>query len=185
MLIWIVGLAGSGKTTLGRELVRQMRCRGMPTVLIDGDDVRSVLSPELGHSIDDRRTNGDRIVRLGAWLVEQQINVVVCILSIFKDHREWNRMNIKEYFEIYMDVPMEVLEQRDQKRLYSRAAQGRIENVVGFDIDFKPPDDPNMVVGHLRTQAECKETAKRVLTSALQSVANDDVAGRFQSPGDE
>ena len=43
---------------------------------------------------------------------------------------------------------MEVLISRDQKALYSRANRKEITNVVGVDIPFKPPLNPDLVVNN-------------------------------------
>ena len=43
MVIWLTGLAGSGKTTVGRHLYALWKPRAPNTVLVDGDDVRRIL----------------------------------------------------------------------------------------------------------------------------------------------
>ena len=35
---------------------------------------------------------------------------------------------------------------RDPKELYKKALDGEMPNVVGIDIEFKPPKNPDMVV---------------------------------------
>lgn len=74
------------------------------------------------------------------------VNVVIAALSIFPDLRRWNRENINSYFEVFLDVPLEVIEKRDPKKLYERARKGQIQNVVGVDIPFEPPREADLTI---------------------------------------
>lgn len=146
MVIWLIGLAGAGKTTLGRALYAKLKARDPATVFLDGDHVREIMGQDLGHTLEDRRRNGERVCRICQYLDRQDITVVCSILSLFEDQRQWNRAHFSQYFEVFIEVPMTVLEQRDQKGLYSGARAGRIANVAGFDIPFTPPANPDAVV---------------------------------------
>ena len=50
------------------------------------------------------------------------------------------------YYEIFLDVPLEVVEERDTKGLYQAARAGRLENVVGVDIPFPAPTNPDLML---------------------------------------
>ena len=41
---------------------------------------------------------------------------------------------------------MEVLEKRDVNNLYFRAKKGEIKNVVGVDIPFPEPKNPDLII---------------------------------------
>jgi cytidine diphosphoramidate kinase len=143
MIIWIIGLSGAGKTTLGKELCGIIKNEKPNTVFIDGDMVREIMGNDLGHSLEDRRKNAGRICRLCKVLEEQRINVVCAILSIFPESREWNRINFRQYFEVYIDVPMDVLIKRNQKGLYAAALEGKRNDVIGINIPFEKPVNPD------------------------------------------
>ena len=147
MVTWIVGLAGSGKTTLGTALVARLRAEGRVVVLLDGDAVRAVFGDDLGHSLADRRLNGRRIAGLCRLLEGQGVEVVACVLAIDPDQLARNRATFGRYVEVYLDVAWPTLEARDQKGLYSGARAGRIRDVVGIDIAFTPPAAPDLVLG--------------------------------------
>ncbi len=146
MVTWIVGLSGAGKTTLSVALCEYLRRTNIPVVRLDGDEVREVWGDHLGHSINDREKNAARMSRLCKLLDEQGIHVVVAILCIFPEWLAWNRKNVSSYFEIYLDVPEEILLQRDSKGLYASAKAGTTCNVVGVDIPFVPPPSPDLVI---------------------------------------
>ena len=146
MVIWLIGLSGAGKTTIGELLYLKMKAIRPNTVFIDGDKIREVMGGELGHSLKDRKKNADRICRFCHFLEEQNIDVVCSILSLFSDSRSWNRKNFKQYLEIFIDVPIEILAQRDPKGIYRKAAKGEISNVAGLDLNFEKPSSPDLTI---------------------------------------
>jgi adenylylsulfate kinase-like enzyme len=139
MVIWIIGLAGSGKSTIGHELFAHLKAANNATVMLDGDIFREVMGDNLGHDIEARRVNGWRLARLCAFFDRQRIDVVCCVLSVFPDHREWCRQNCSGFLEVFVNVSMPELIRRDQKGLYSGALRGDVKNVVGVDLPFPPP----------------------------------------------
>jgi adenylyl-sulfate kinase len=164
MVIWLIGLAGAGKTTVGRALHERIQELNPATVFLDGDHVREIMGKDLGHSLEDRRQNGLRVCRLCQYLDRQGINVVCSILSLFDEQQRWNRENYSDYFEVFIDVPMDVLAKRDQKGLYSGAKEGRILNVAGFDIPFNPPANSDMIVRNDRDIAQVEAAISAILS---------------------
>lgn len=146
MVVWIIGLSGAGKTTIGHELYLRLRARKPNVVFLDGDAVRAIMGHDLGHTLEDRRENARRIGRLCAHLDTQGVDVVCAILSLFQDLRDWNRDHYREYFEVFVDVPMDVLVSRDDRGIYRAALEGRSRDVVGVDIPFVPPELADIVV---------------------------------------
>ena len=146
MVVWIIGLSGAGKTTLAEKVVEKIRSSKSNVVLIDGDMIRKVFGDDLAHTLEDRRQNADRICRLCKFFDEQGIHVVCAILSLFPESRLWNRDNIKNYYEVYIETPIEQLQKRDYKGLYKKFSEGKIKNVAGMDIEFIPPDNPNLTI---------------------------------------
>jgi len=137
MVIWIIGLSAAGKTTVGSLLAQRLRQDRGNVVFLDGDQMRAVWGDDLGHGIDARRVNADRICRLYRALDRQGLHVVTSILSLFPESRAWNRAHLSRYFEVYLDVPMDELKRRDTKGLYgSCGTEGA--NVVGVDIPWEP-----------------------------------------------
>jgi adenylylsulfate kinase-like enzyme len=167
VVIWIIGLAGSGKTTLGREVVAQMRTLGRSVILLDGDDVRAVTGHDLGHSPGDRAENGHRIARLCGLLGGQGFDVVACVLSNDPIQQARNREVLTDYFEVFLDTPRDVLEARDKKGLYSGAREGRVYDVVGADIEFKPPSAHFILAGD-DSLAPPRLQAERIVGAALE-----------------
>ncbi len=143
---WITGLAGAGKTTLGILLYRHLQSYKSNVVHLDGDMLREVFGGDHGHTSEERLQLARRYSRLCRMLAEQGVDVVCSTISMFHEIRAWNRLNIAHYQEIYLKAPIEVLIQRDQKNLYSRALRGEIDNVMGINAPIEEPDRPDVVL---------------------------------------
>ena len=87
-----------------------------------------------------------RYARLCKLLTEQGIFVICCTISMFDAVREWNRENMENYTEVYIQVPMEILERRNQKNLYDDVKRGTVENVVGMYLGLGMPKNPDIVL---------------------------------------
>lgn len=146
-VVWITGLSGAGKSTIARQLVSELRVGGGSPVLLDGDEVRDAISdPTVGHDRTSRLANAYRICRLARLISTQGFTVVVATMSLFKEVHDWNRRNLPNYFEVFVEVSLETLRQRDARGLYSRAAQGKATNVVGLDLEFDRPTTPHLTL---------------------------------------
>ena len=50
MVIWLIGLSGSGKSTIGRHLVNHWQNIEKNTVIVDGDEVREIFNNDADYS---------------------------------------------------------------------------------------------------------------------------------------
>ncbi len=154
MVVWLIGLSAAGKTTIGKQLYDTLKPSHPNLVFIDGDDIRKVFGNDLGHTMEDRLKNAERICRLCKYFASQGIHVVCSILSLFPESREWNRNNIPDYFEVYIKAPMAALENREFKGLYRDFEQGKITGVVGKDIPFAEPNQPDLVLDNSQARTD-------------------------------
>jgi adenylylsulfate kinase len=145
-VIWITGLAGSGKTTIGKVLYEKLKERINTIILLDGDELRMVFGGNFGYSYDERQKAGEQYSRLCKMISMQGISVICCAIGMNESVRKWNYKNIDKYIEVYINTPMPILEQRDKKCLYSRAKSGIIKNVVGVDIPAETPKKPDVEI---------------------------------------
>ena len=163
MVIWIIGLSGTGKTTLATQVVERIRHLNGKVVLLDGDLIRTLFRNDVDHTIEGRRRNAERLSVLSKFLAGQGIHVVAAILSIFPEWRRWNKENIPDYSEVYIKASMQTLLRRDIKNLYARATKGEIINVVGVDIPFPEPENPDLVIDNDIDRLEFKELTDRIM----------------------
>ncbi|AZE08097.1 adenylyl-sulfate kinase [Pseudomonas chlororaphis] len=149
MVIWLVGMSGAGKTTIGRALYASLKVQRPQTVFVDGDEIRALFRHDQradAYSVAGRRVNAERIQALCGWLDGQGIDVVCCILSMFQDISDDNRQRFSSYREVFVDVPLSTLVSRDNKGLYQSALRGEQSNVVGVDIEYPTPQRPDLVL---------------------------------------
>jgi adenylylsulfate kinase-like enzyme len=161
-LIWITGLAGSGKTTIGKKIYYKLKEKYVNTVFLDGDIFREILDNNFGYTIEDRLQIAVRIHKLCLFLTEQNINVVCATMSLFKEIYKLNRKYIKNYFEIFIECDMDELIRRDKKRLYSGALSGEIKNVVGIDLPYDKPEQCDLVIDN-NEKNELEEKVQKIL----------------------
>lgn len=163
MITWVIGLSGAGKSTIARVLYEVLGEDWPNLVLLDGDEVRSVFGDDLGYTLEDRRANAERFCRLCEMLDEQNIHVICSILSAFEEHRRWCRENLGDYNEVYVKVPLEELVDRDPKGLYERYQSGEIENVIGMDLPFEEPQEPDIVIENTEPFSSPRYLAQQIL----------------------
>ncbi len=144
MIIWITGLSGAGKTTLC-EAIAKVAKPGMPhLVTVDGDVIRDLFGNDLDYSEKSRIVQIGRIQRVAKFLNAQGMVVLVAALYANPDLLRWNRANLAPYFEVYLDAPLELVQARDAKGIYARAARGEAGEVVGMDIRWQAPQSPDL-----------------------------------------
>lgn len=143
-LFWVTGLSASGKTTVSRLVVNNLQSIGHQILLLDGDDLRAVLNENSSHSRADRLRIGFTYSRLCKLLVEQGLDVLIATVALFSEIHDWNRKNISNYLEIFIDVPIEELVRRDPKGIYKKFYDGEIQNVAGLDMQVDFPLNPDL-----------------------------------------
>lgn len=162
-------MSGAGKTAVGRELYLRLKPQVPDLVFLDGDLLRDVWGDRLGHTLEARKINADRICALCRLLDSQGIHVICAVLSIFPESQRWNREHYRQYFEVYLRVSRDELMARDLKGLYRQALGGTLTNVVGVDIPFPEPAAPDLVVDN--QAAMTAASAADLILSTLATVA--------------
>ena len=146
MVIWITGISGSGKTTISLALSAILKPRLPQLILIDGDAVRELYGNDLDHSEASRFVQITRLRNLAHFVSAQGQIAVVAALYSHPELLAENRRLFADYFEVYLQASLDLVEQRDSKGLYAKARSGLMQNVVGLDIPWNPPDKPDMVL---------------------------------------
>jgi adenylylsulfate kinase len=167
-VIWLTGLPSSGKTTLAENLAQLLRDADLPVEVLDGDEVRRTISADLGFSARDRREHAIRVVYLSKLLIRNGINVIVPLISPYRETRQFARNELQPFFEVYVNCPLEECIRRDVKGLYARALKGEIKEFTGVSDPYEPPLDPEvMVETHLESLDQC---CRRILNAVSDRV---------------
>ncbi|MGH9242134.1 MAG: adenylyl-sulfate kinase [Vicinamibacterales bacterium] len=172
--VWLTGLSGSGKTTTALALGARLAELGYATRLLDGDEIRRTLSPDLGFSRTDRDANVLRVASLAKASVDSGAIVLCALISPYRAARRAARdlIGADAFVEVFVECPLAVCEARDPKGLYARARRGSVSDFTGIDAPYEPPTSADLV---LRTEAaSVDENAGRVVEL---------LSARFFAPG--
>jgi len=159
-VVWLTGLSGSGKSTIANALEVMLHQRKMRTFVLDGDNVRHGLNADLGFTETDRAENIRRVAEVSKLFVDAGLVTIVSFISPFEAERRLARDIIGEndFFEVFVDAPMVVVEKRDTKGLYAKARAGLLPNFTGVDSPYEIPTDPNLRVKSSESSVgECVE----------------------------
>lgn len=180
-VIWITGLSGSGKSTITKKVVERLNEKEIKCVILDGDEVRQVLSMNSQGSCNvekrDRIELAFMYSKLAKLLESQGHIIIVATISLFKEIHAWNRKNFMDYIEIFIDVSKQDLIKRDPKGIYKALLNGEASNVAGFDLEVDLPERPDYV---LKYGGETPEQSAQKLLDFLKSRQNEDRLGLFQ-----
>ena len=170
IVIWMVGLSGSGKSTLAKALERDLHDRGFLTTLLDGDNLRTGINNNLGFSEADRTENIRRAAETSKLFAACGIITICSLISPTEEIRSMSKniIGANDYFELFVNTPIEVCEQRDVKGLYKKARAGEIKNFTGIDSPFEHPQAPSLEVRtDLHSLEECLQ---QILTAILPKI---------------
>jgi adenylyl-sulfate kinase len=143
--VWFTGLSGAGKSTLSEILVERLRKAGARVELLDGDVVRTNLSKGLGFSKEDRDTNIRRIGFVCDLLSRNGVIAIGAAISPYREIRNEIRQKVRNFVEVYVHCPLEVLVERDVKGLYRKALAGEIPQFTGVSDPYEEPEQPEVV----------------------------------------
>nr|XP_018900987.1 PREDICTED: bifunctional 3'-phosphoadenosine 5'-phosphosulfate synthase 1 isoform X2 [Bemisia tabaci] len=148
--VWFTGLSGAGKTSVSFELEAYLVSRGIPAYGLDGDNIRTGLNKNLGFSPEDREENIRRVAEVAKLFADSGVITLCSFVSPFAADREMARQIHQQadlpFFEVFVDTPLTVCEQRDVKGLYKKARQGTIKGFTGVDQEYQKPESPELVV---------------------------------------
>ncbi len=155
-ILWLTGLSGAGKSTIADRLEQKLQARGRYTYLLDGDNVRHGLNKDLGFTEEDRVENIRRVAEVARLMVDAGLIVIVSFISPFRSERQMARSMVEdgEFFEIHVDTPLDVCEERDPKGLYAKARKGVLVNFTGIDSPYEPPERPDLRIDTTRVTAD-------------------------------
>jgi bifunctional enzyme CysN/CysC len=144
--LWFTGLSGSGKSTIANLLEKRLFAAGKHTYLLDGDNIRHGLNRDLGFTEADRVENIRRVTEVARLFVDAGLITIVSFISPFRAERDYARSRFVdgEFFEIFVDTPLEECERRDPKGLYRKARSGALVNFTGIDSLYEAPESPEL-----------------------------------------
>jgi sulfate adenylyltransferase len=154
--VWFTGLSGAGKSTTAEVLTELLLERGRQVTVLDGDVVRTHLSKGLGFSHEDRDINILRIGFVASEIVRHGGMVICAAVSPYSATRNDVRhlIGADRFVEVYVNTPLEICEQRDDKGMYAQARRGELKNFTGIDDPYETPLNPEIILDTIAHSVE-------------------------------
>lgn len=140
-VVWITGLSGSGKSTLACSVGRELHSRGKLSYILDGDNLRHGLNKDLGFKAEDRTENIRRVGEVAKLFADAGLICIASLISPYRKDRDACRLMLPDanFIEVFMNMSLQLCEQRDPKGLYKLARAGKIKGFTGIDDPYEPP----------------------------------------------
>lgn len=171
-VFWMLGLSGSGKSTVGKAFERKLFQEGFFAQMLDGDNIRSGLNSNLGFSQEDRKENIRRIAEIAKLYMNSGVITVVSFISPTIAIRDMAKSIIgpENFIEVFVNTPLEICEERDVKGLYKKARSGEIKDFTGISAPFEAPTDPDILIP--THEMEIHESVSTLYTFAKPLISN-------------
>lgn len=168
IVLWFVGLSGSGKSTIANGLQTKLFENGFNAIVLDGDNTRLGINKDLGFSDKDRNENIRRVAEISKLFVESGHIVINAFISPFELNRTQARNIIseKDFIEVYIESSISTCEKRDVKGLYRKARAGEVSEFTGISSQFETPQNPDIKV---KTDKQTPEDSIEYLFEQLKS----------------
>ena len=140
-LFWITGLSGSGKTTIAKKIYSRIKKNFGPTIIISGDEIRKIFSLT-GYTYTDRLKTVKKYCLLSKHITKNKVNVIISVIGMMDVLRDWNKKNITNYVEIYIESSIKNLRLKNKKKLYTNTK----ESVVGINVKPEFPKNPDIKI---------------------------------------
>lgn len=169
IVVWLFGLSGSGKTTLSTLLKEKLESEGFFTITLDGDVLREGINKDLGFSESDRAENIRRAAEIAKLMLKKDIITICSFITPLEQHRALAAEIVGErYFEVFLDCPLSICQERDVKGLYKNAGLNLIKNFTGVSAKFEPAVDTDLII---RTNTESpSQSMERLFSEIIRKI---------------
>jgi adenylylsulfate kinase len=140
--VWLTGLSGSGKSAVARELLTDLKKRGVEAAVLESDVMRTQLTPFPRYDEAEREFFYRALADLAAYLAKERA-VIVDATANRRAYRDRAREAVPRFAEIYVSTPLEVCVARDTKGLYKK---GATRTLPGIQSPYEPPLSPELVI---------------------------------------
>ena len=141
ILFWITGLSGSGKTAIAEKIKSNILNKYGPTVAVSGNELRKIFNYNK-FSRKHRLAYALSYSKFCKCITDNKINIILSTVSMFHKVRKWNRTNISNYVEIYIQSDINKIIKQKNKFFYKR----NYKNIVGKDIKPEFPKSPHIII---------------------------------------
>ena len=114
IVFWITGLSGSGKSTVAKNIKKNISNKYGKTVLINGDKLRNIFKLK-GYSKKERLDIGISYSKISKLLTNNKVNVIIATVGLFHELHNYNRKTLANYVEIFLQCKIQKLIKKKNK----------------------------------------------------------------------
>jgi adenylylsulfate kinase len=148
-VIWITGLPGSGKSSIAIEVKKLVS----DAVILNSDELRKIVTPDPKFSGDEREYVYKALVYTAKTVSELGHKVIIDATANKKIWRDIARKLIPNFFEVYLECPLDLCMEREKTRLDTHEAPKDIYDkgrkgspVPGLNVPYEEPENPELVI---------------------------------------
>lgn len=146
----MVGISGSGKTTIAQALEAEINRRtDIKMQFIDGDVIRSEFGGIFGYTYEERMKCNQAVRVVVKYLLQNDISVILAQVGAYEAVRQNVRNDfsgLADYIEIYVKCSVKECARRDVKGYYKKQQLGKMENLNGVNDEWEMPQNSEIVI---------------------------------------
>ena len=165
IVFWITGLSGSGKSTIGQSIKKEIQKKFGPTIIINGDDIRRIFKLK-SYEKASRLNIAQQYSKFCQFISKKNINIIFTAVALFHQIHKINRAKIKNYLEIYIESDIKIIKRKKNKIFYKTKSS----NVWGIDIKPEFPKKPDVKIVN-NFNKTLKEIKKELLKKIFKKLS--------------
>ena len=166
-VMWFTGLPGCGKTTIAEKVRTILSEKGISARILQLDEIRRAITPKPKYTEEERDIVYASLAYMGKLLADEGINVIIDATANRRRYRDFARLLIPNFAEVFIRAPLPVCMEREAKRkakfspkdIYKKAA-GEKAHVPGVNVAYEEPRSAEIEVD--TTSMDLEESARFV-----------------------
>ncbi|MFH1441055.1 MAG: adenylyl-sulfate kinase [Candidatus Omnitrophota bacterium] len=174
LVFWFTGLSGSGKTTVALKVKNRLESNSLACLIVDGDLVRAKHVKPLGFCRKDIQLNN--IIIAGHCLLNRDNYdiILVPVISPLEEVRAFVRKRLTpNFYLVYFSADLKSVIRRDVKKLYQKAQDGLITNMIGFSSGspYEAPLSHDLIIDSSDGRESVDESVEKLYSFIVSKIS--------------
>ncbi len=140
IVFWIEGFSGSGKTSISKNIQKDLNKMFGKTIILSGDILRKFFDRS-GYSKKERIKISYKTSHILKYLTEENLNIIYSAVCLNNTARNIYKRKISNFFQIYIKSDIKEILKLKKKNTYKNK-----NNIVGIHIKPEYPTRPHIIL---------------------------------------
>ena len=140
IVFWIEGFSGSGKTSISKNIQKEVSKMFGKTIILSGDILRKFFDRN-GYSKKERIKISYKTSGILKYLTEENLNIIYSAVCLNNAARNIYKKKISNFFQIYIKSDIKKILKLKKKKTYKNK-----KNIVGIHIKPEYPTNPHIII---------------------------------------